>query len=116
VIRVRDAEHAVELANASHFGLGGSLWTRDLDRAHELARRLESAGVFVNGMTASNPRLPFGGVKRSGYQRELSLVGIREFFDVQTVWIGPAPPRQCRRGRQRSGPLGERGVERKQLR
>ena len=89
VIRARDAEHAVELANDSDFGLGGNLWTRDLTRARELARRLESGGVFINGMTASDPRLPFGGVKRSGYGRELSLVGIREFVNVQTVWIGP---------------------------
>jgi succinate-semialdehyde dehydrogenase/glutarate-semialdehyde dehydrogenase len=90
VIRARDAEHAVELANASAFGLGGNLWTRDLARARELARRLESGGVFINGMTASDPRLPFGGVKRSGYGRELSLFGIREFVNVQTVWTGPA--------------------------
>jgi len=90
VIHARDAEHAVELANDSDFGLGGNLWTRDLTRARELASRLESGGVFINGMTASDPRLPFGGVKRSGYGRELSLVGIREFVNVQTVWIGPA--------------------------
>jgi succinate-semialdehyde dehydrogenase/glutarate-semialdehyde dehydrogenase len=90
VIRARDAEHAVQLANASDYGLGGNLWTRDLTRARELARRLESGGVFINGMTASDPRLPFGGVKRSGYGRELSLVGIREFVNIQTVWIGPA--------------------------
>src|SRR5262249_26041964 len=74
VIRARDAEHAVELANDSDFGLGGNLWTRDLARARELARRLESGGVFINGMTASDPRLPFGGVKRSGYGRQLSLL------------------------------------------
>ncbi len=90
VLHARDAAHAVELANDSDFGLGGNLWTRDLARARELARRLESGGVFINGMTASDPRLPFGGVKRSGYGRELSLVGIREFVNVQTVWIGPA--------------------------
>jgi acyl-CoA reductase-like NAD-dependent aldehyde dehydrogenase len=90
VIRARDAEHAIQLANASDYGLGGNLWTRDLTRARELARRLESGGVFINGMTASDPRLPFGGVKRSGYGRELSPVGIREFVNVQTVWIGPA--------------------------
>jgi succinate-semialdehyde dehydrogenase/glutarate-semialdehyde dehydrogenase len=90
VIRARDAEHAVELANDSLFGLGGNLWTRDLDRGRELARRLESGAVFINGMTASDPRLPFGGVKQSGYGRELSSFGIREFVNIQTVWIGPA--------------------------
>jgi acyl-CoA reductase-like NAD-dependent aldehyde dehydrogenase len=84
------AEHAVGLANDTDFGLGGNLWTRDLARARELARRLAAGGVFINGMTASDPRLPFGGVKRSGYGRELSLVGVREFVNLQTVWIGPA--------------------------
>ena len=90
VIRARNAEHAVELANDSQFGLSGNLWTRDIERARKLARRIESGGVFINGMTASDPRLPFGGVKRSGYGRELSTFGIREFLNIQTVWIGPA--------------------------
>ena len=90
VIRARDAEHAVALANDSQFGLGGNLWTADLDRARSLARRIESGSVFINGMTASDPRLPFGGVKRSGYGRELASFGIREFVNIQTVWIGPA--------------------------
>jgi succinate-semialdehyde dehydrogenase/glutarate-semialdehyde dehydrogenase len=89
VIRARDAEHAVALANASPYGLGGNLWTRDLRRAQAIAARLESGAVFINGMTASDPRLPFGGVKRSGYGRELAAFGIREFVNVQTVWIGP---------------------------
>jgi succinate-semialdehyde dehydrogenase/glutarate-semialdehyde dehydrogenase len=90
VIRARDAEHAVELANDSQFGLGGNLWTEDIARGRALARDLDSGGVFINGMTASDPRLPFGGVKRSGYGRELSSFGIREFVNIQTVWIGPA--------------------------
>ncbi len=94
VIRAADADAAVTLANDSKYGLGGNLWTRDIDRAKRLARRLESGAVFINGMTASDPRLPFGGVKRSGYGRELSFFGIREFMNIQTVWIGPdtAPP------------------------
>ncbi|MCC7106750.1 MAG: NAD-dependent succinate-semialdehyde dehydrogenase [Chloroflexi bacterium] len=90
VIRAKSAEHAVEMANDSDFGLGGAIWTGDLDKGQTLARRVESGAVFVNGMTASDPRLPFGGVKRSGYGRELSAVGIREFVNIQTIWVGAA--------------------------
>ena len=89
LLRARDAEHALELANDCRYGLGGNLWTRDVARAEALAARLESGSVFVNGMTASDPRLPFGGVKKSGHGRELAAFGIREFVNVQTVWIGP---------------------------
>ena len=89
VIHARDTQHAVELANDSQFGLGGNLWTTNIERARELAHHLESGAVFINGMTTSDPRLPFGGVKRSGYGRELSSFGIHEFVNIQTVWIGP---------------------------
>ncbi len=89
VIRARDTRHAIELANMSRFGLGGNLWTRDIEQARLIARELESGAVFINGMTASDPRLPFGGVKHSGYGRELSEFGIHEFVNVQTIWIGP---------------------------
>jgi acyl-CoA reductase-like NAD-dependent aldehyde dehydrogenase len=87
LIRARDAEHAVALANDSDFGLGASIWTRDLDRAQQLARRIESGSVFVNAIVASDPRLPFGGVKRSGYGRELDEFGILEFCNIQTVFV-----------------------------
>ena len=90
LIRARDAAEAVRLANDSQYGLGGNLWTRDIERGKALARRIYTGNVFINGMTASDPRLPFGGVKRSGYGRELSWLGIREFVNIQTVWIGPA--------------------------
>ena len=89
LIVAQDAEEALALANDSEFGLSGNLWTRDLAKARELARRLETGGVFVNGFTASDPRVPVGGVKNSGYGRELSHFGIREFVNAQTVWIKP---------------------------
>lgn len=89
VVTARDAAHAIELANDSTFGLGFSIWTSDTARAEHLARDVEAGSVFVNGMVASDPRLPFGGVKKSGYGRELSAFGIHEFVNVQTVWIGP---------------------------
>ncbi len=87
VIRVADADAAVAVANASDYGLGGSVWTRDTDRGEALARRIESGAVFVNGLVKSDPRLPFGGVKASGYGRELSRLGLHEFLNIKTVWI-----------------------------
>jgi acyl-CoA reductase-like NAD-dependent aldehyde dehydrogenase len=90
LVRARDAEEAVRLANMSPYGLGAALWTGDVERGQALAADIEAGNVFINGMVASDPRLPFGGVKRSGYGRELSAFGIREFVNIQTVWVGPA--------------------------
>ena len=87
IIRAGDEREAIQLANQSQYGLGASLWTKDIARARELAGEIQAGCVFVNGMVASDPRLPFGGVKRSGYGRELSEFGIREFVNIQTVWI-----------------------------
>ncbi|HVA22543.1 MAG TPA: NAD-dependent succinate-semialdehyde dehydrogenase [Candidatus Micrarchaeia archaeon] len=89
VTRVADEDEAVRLANDSPYGLGGNVWTGDLERGVRIARRLDTGGVFVNGMTHSDPRIPFGGVKRSGYGRELSRFGIHELVNVQTIWLPP---------------------------
>ena len=87
VIRARDEEDAIRIANDSPYGLGGSIWTRDNARGERLARRMQSGATFINGLVKSDPRLPFGGVKNSGYGRELSLHGIREFVNAKTIWI-----------------------------
>jgi succinate-semialdehyde dehydrogenase len=81
-----NAEDAIVLANTSDYGLGGSLWTQDIPRAQRIARRLETGGVFINGFPATNARIPVGGVKKSGYGRELSHFGLREFTNAQAVW------------------------------
>ncbi len=87
VIRARDEEEALAIANGSRFGLGGSVWTADVARGEKLALRIQSGCCFVNGMVKSDPRLPFGGIKASGYGRELSWQGIREFVNTKSVWI-----------------------------
>ena len=89
LLRARTADDALALANQSLYGLGANIWTSDLARARRLARAIEAGQVFINGMVTSDPRLPFGGVKQSGYGRELAAFGIREFTNIQTVWIGP---------------------------
>lgn len=89
ILRARDPEDAVRLANDSRYGLSCCLWTRDIDRARALARRIATGGVFINSVSASDPRMPVGGVKLSGYGRELGRAGMLEMVNVQSVWIGP---------------------------
>jgi len=88
VIKAGDDKEAIDMANSSKYGLGGSLWTQDIEKGISLARQIETGSIFINGMTKSDPRLPFGGIKHSGYGRELSHYGIKEFVNIKTVWVG----------------------------
>ena len=90
MMTVADDDAAVEVANHSQYGLGGNVWSADLERGTAIARRIVTGGVFINGMTHSDPRLPFGGVRESGYGRELHRFGIREFVNVKTIWLPDA--------------------------
>ncbi|RUM93183.1 MAG: NAD-dependent succinate-semialdehyde dehydrogenase [Thiomicrospira sp.] len=87
VLKASEPAHALGLANATDFGLGGSIWGNDIATAETMARGMESGATFINSSTFSDPRLPFGGVKNSGYGRELSAQGIREFTNIKTIWV-----------------------------
>jgi succinate-semialdehyde dehydrogenase/glutarate-semialdehyde dehydrogenase len=92
IVRVSSTEEAIALANRTEYGLGAALWTGNTQAAtSDLLPRIDAGAVFINGMVASDPRLPFGGIKKSGYGRELGSYGIREFTNMKTFWTGPAP-------------------------
>ena len=86
ILIAKNDQDALRMANETEFGLGGSIWTRDIEKGQQLALKLECGSAFVNGLVKSDPRLPFGGIKASGYGRELSRQGIREFVNIKTVW------------------------------
>jgi succinate-semialdehyde dehydrogenase/glutarate-semialdehyde dehydrogenase len=87
IIQAEDEADAIRIANDTEFGLGANLWTQDIERAKRLAHSIEAGSIFINGMVHSDPRLPFGGIKNSGYGRELAHYGIKEFVNIKTVWI-----------------------------
>jgi succinate-semialdehyde dehydrogenase/glutarate-semialdehyde dehydrogenase len=90
--RVQSYDEAIALANSTKYGLGSNAWTTDPDEQEAFSRDLEAGAVFINGMTTSYPELPFGGIKASGYGRELAAEGIREFCNVKSVWVGDTEP------------------------
>lgn len=87
ILVANDEAHAIQLANDSRYGLGASVWTRNVEAGEKIARQIESGAVFINEVVQSDPRMPFGGVKKSGYGRELSYLGIREFVNIRTIWV-----------------------------
>ncbi len=88
LIRVKDEAEAIEVANGTDFGLAGAVWTQDLARGERIAESgIQSGAAFVNDMSKSDPRMPFGGIRDSGYGRELSIHGIREFVNDHSVWV-----------------------------
>ena len=88
VYRAADTDEAIDIANATSFGLGSNAWTNDPSEQQRFIDEIEAGQVFINGTTVSYNELPFGGIRRSGYGRELSAHGIREFCNIKSVWVG----------------------------
>jgi succinate-semialdehyde dehydrogenase / glutarate-semialdehyde dehydrogenase len=88
IITVKSETEAIQLANNTRYGLGASIWTQDVERASAIAREIQSGSVFINTLVKSDMRLPFGGVKKSGYGRELSELGIKEFMNAKSIVTG----------------------------
>jgi succinate-semialdehyde dehydrogenase / glutarate-semialdehyde dehydrogenase len=87
MIVVKDEDEAIRVANDSLYGLGAAIWTKNIEKGEKMAREIEAGAIFINGLVKSDPRLPFGGIKNSGYGRELSDYGIKEFCNIKTIWI-----------------------------
>ena len=87
VSKIKDVDDAIRLANKSQYGLGGSLWTSDISQAKKIVKKINTGAIFINDMTKSDPRLPFGGINKSGYGIELSKYGIREFVNTKTIVV-----------------------------
>lgn len=88
IIEAKDEDQAIRLANDSRYGLGAAIWSKDTDKAQALAKQIEAGAVFINALVKSDPRYPFGGIKKSGYGRELSYFGIHEFMNIKTIYVG----------------------------
>ena len=91
ILLAEDDDDAVRIANDTEYGLAASVWSQDQQRALELGKRIETGALFINAVVGSDPRIPFGGIKRSGYGRELGSAGIREFTNMRTVWVAANP-------------------------
>jgi len=88
IIAAKDEADAIRLANDHRYGLGSAIWSKDIEKAQVLAKEIQAGAVFINALVKSDPRYPFGGVKKSGYGRELSHFGIHEFMNIKTVFVG----------------------------
>lgn len=111
IFRAKDEADAIRIANDSAYGLASSIWSKDYDRAESLSEQIQAGASFVNGIVRSDPRLPFGGIKASGFGRELSYHGIREFTNTKTVWVRESDNADERRQQHERRQNERRGLE-----